>query len=41
MPSRAITVGQSGVSPGVVESVKETVGRLTWRQIYNYQDQKN
>ncbi|ART54546.1 hypothetical protein CBP36_14000 [Acidovorax carolinensis] len=37
---RAITVGQSGVSPGVVESVKETVGRLTWRQIYNYQDQK-
>lgn len=38
---RALTVGQSGVSPGVVETTKETVGRLTWRQIYNYQDQKN
>ena len=38
---RGVTVGQSGVSRGVVESVKETVGRLTWRQIHNYQDQKN
>lgn len=38
---RGVTVGQSGVSRGVVESVKETVGRLTWREIHNYQDQKN
>ena len=38
---RGLTVGQSGVSPGVVESTRETIGRLMWRQIYNYQDQKN
>ena len=38
---RGVTVGPSGVSRGVVESVKETVGRLTWREIHNYQDQKN
>lgn len=39
---RGLTVGQSGVSPAApVESIKETVGRLLWRQIYNYQDQKN
>ena len=38
---RGLTVGQGGVSATQVLSIKETVGRLTWRQIYNYQDQKN
>lgn len=38
---RGLTIGQSGVTPGVVESLKETVGRLMWREIHNYQDQKN
>lgn len=40
---RAITVGQQGVntSSAPVESVREAVGRLMWRQIYNYQDQKD
>ena len=42
---RAVTVGQSGVTTGgnsaPTEVITETVGRLTWRQIYNYQDQKN
>ena len=40
---RAITVGQQGVntSSAPVESIPEAVGRLMWRQIYNYQDQKN
>lgn len=38
---RGLTIGQSGVTPGVVESLQETVGRLMWREIHNYQDQKN
>lgn len=40
---RAITVGQQGVntSSAPVQSVLEAVGRLMWRQIYNYQDQKD
>ena len=38
---RGLTAGQSGVTPGVVESLQETVGRLMWREIHNYQDQKN
>ena len=40
---RAITVGQQGVntSSAPVESIPEAVGRLMWRQIYNYQDQKD
>ena len=39
---RAITVGQSGVNTASapIESIPEAVGRLMWRQIYNYQDQK-
>ena len=40
---RAITVGQQGVntSSAPVASTTEAVGRIMWRQIYNYQDQKN
>ena len=40
---RAITVGQQGVdtSSAPVQPVLEAVGRLMWRQIYNYQDQKD
>ena len=42
-PASAVTVGTGGVyiPPNLVEPIKETVGRLTWRQIYNYQDEKN
>lgn len=39
---RGMTVGQSGVSTGGQNvTVKEVVGRLEWRQIFNYQDMKN
>lgn len=39
---RGLTVGQSGVSSTApAEPIKETVGRLLWRQIYNYRDQKS
>lgn len=39
---RGLTVGQSGVSASApTPPIQETVGRLVWRQIYNYQDEKN
>ncbi|MEX8191361.1 pilus assembly protein [Comamonas guangdongensis] len=39
---RGVTVGQSGVSGGGQNvTVNEVVGRLEWRQIFNYQDMKN
>lgn len=37
---RAITTGQGGVNAGDVVTVQELIGRLSWRQINNYQDLK-
>lgn len=39
---RGLTVGQGGVSASAPqETVTETVGRLSWRQIYYYQEMKS
>ncbi|GKS75747.1 pilus assembly protein PilY [Acidovorax sp. SUPP950] len=39
---RSTTIGQSGASTSTqVVSITEAVGRLSWRQINNYQDMKN
>ncbi|WP_440108092.1 pilus assembly protein [Acidovorax sp. BL-A-41-H1] len=38
---REIADGTEGSAPGSTVTVNETVGRLVWRQIYNYQDMKN
>ncbi|RCX09514.1 pilus assembly protein [Extensimonas vulgaris] len=39
---RGISSGQSGVSTSApAATTTETIGRLSWRQIYNYQDLKN
>lgn len=39
---RGLISGQSGISSSApVEPIKETIGRLSWRQINNYQDMKN
>lgn len=38
---RGVTVGQQGVSEGTSATVSEILGRLSWRQINNYQDIKN
>ena len=38
---RGVTIGQQGVSAGTSATVSESLGRLSWRQINNYQDIKN
>ncbi|GKS94260.1 PilC/PilY family type IV pilus protein [Acidovorax sp. SUPP2825] len=36
-----VTIGQSGASTKITEGPPRLVGRLSWRQINNYQDMKN
>ncbi|MBY0418095.1 MAG: hypothetical protein K2W88_08565, partial [Pararheinheimera sp.] len=38
---QAIQVGSKGTGAGKSVVVEETIGRLSWRQIYNYQDLRN
>lgn len=38
---QAIQVGSKGVGAGKAVVIEEAIGRLSWRQIYNYQDLKN
>jgi type IV pilus assembly protein PilY1 len=39
---RGLTIGQGGVSPAAqTQPIQETIGRLSWRQIFDYQDMKN
>lgn len=39
---KGVTIGQSGASTNLTDvSIKETIGRLSWREIRNYQDLKN
>ena len=38
---QAIQVGSKGAGAGKSVTIEETIGRLSWRQIYNYQDLKN
>lgn len=35
---RSLQVGSTGVAEGKSSTVQEVVGRLSWRQIYNYQE---
>jgi type IV pilus assembly protein PilY1 len=39
--SQVIQQGSSGLAPGGTASTSVMAGRLSWRQIYNYQDLKN
>ena len=36
-----VTIGTKGVGQSKPVEITETIGRLSWRQIYNYQDLKN
>lgn len=38
---QGIQIGSQGVSTGKSVVIEEAIGRLSWRQIYNYQDLKN
>lgn len=39
---RGLNIGQSGASAsGQATQIAQTIGRLSWRQIHNYQDMKN
>ncbi|MFT4243811.1 MAG: PilC/PilY family type IV pilus protein [Acidovorax sp.] len=38
---QSIQIGSQGVSTGKSITIDEVVGRLSWRQIYNYQELKN
>ena len=38
---QAIQIGSKGVGAGKSVVIEQAIGRLSWRQIYNYQDLKN
>lgn len=37
----SITIGQDGIAKGTTATTQQFVGRLSWRQINNYQEMKN
>lgn len=37
----SITIGQDGIAKGSTATIQQFVGRLSWRQINNYQEMKN
>lgn len=40
-PTRSMNTGQGGVTQGQKTEIKQVVGRLSWRQIFDYQEMKN
>ncbi len=40
-PNRSLLIGQNGMTQGQTTNVGQVVGRLSWRQIFDYQEMKN
>ena len=40
-PTRSLVIGQGGMTQGQTTNISQAVGRLSWRQIFDYQEMKS